>query len=268
MKDLNNKVAVVTGAASGIGRALALQLSDQGCSLAIADINIDGLEETAEMIKKSGGSLTLHELDISKSEDIYSFAENIVKEHDHVDLVINNAGVSHMGDLLTSKIEDFEWIFNINFWGVAHGCKAFLPHLNERPDSVLVNISSLFGLVGVASQTAYCATKFAVRGFTESLRLELQRSGSPVSVISVHPGGIKTNIARNARISKEGLDNEKFAKFFDKIAKTTPEEAAAVIIRGIRKNKNRVLIGRDAKIADMIQRKFPVSYDRVFSKIM
>jgi len=271
MKSLDKKTAVITGAASGIGRALAVQLAAEGCALAIADVNDTGLKETANLVKGAGVDVMTAKLDVSSEKDVNKFAAAVVKRFGSVDIVINNAGVNHNGNMMDASIEDFEWIFGINFWGVVYGTRAFLPHLVKRSEASLVNISSLFGLLSVRKQSAYCATKFAVRGFTEALRQELRATG--VAVTCVHPGGIKTNIAHTARISTAGgrgskQDQEKLIKLFDRVAATSPEEAARVIIDGIKKKRPRVLIGKDAKFGCLVQRLFPAIYDRVLEKIL
>ena len=271
MKNLEGKTAVVTGAASGIGRALTLSLLNEGARVAAADRDKGGLEETLSLAGEKKESMKTYILDVSDREAFESFAGNVKKDFGTVSIVINNAGVNHDGNFLHTSYEDMEWIFGINYWGVVYGTRAFLPFLLEEEEASLVNISSLFGLVGVRKQSAYCATKFAVRGFTESMRMELAATAVAVSV--VHPGGIKTNIVRNARMQKAERqatekEQEKFAAMFDRIAKITPEEAAAVIISGIKKKKARILIGRDAKTASFIQRLFPAGYEKVFARIM
>lgn len=265
MKDLEGKNAVITGAASGIGRALAVGLSRKRCNLAIADINRDGLDETARIVRQSGVNVSTHIVNVAKKEEVAQFAKDVLKSHESIDIVINNAGVGLLGNALTLEYSDIEWIFGINLWGVIHGTKEFLPYLLERPEAVLVNVSSVFGLVGIPAQSAYCAAKFGVRGFSESLRKELSKT--PVSVITVHPGGVRTNIARDSKIrtkrENSSFNKERYLKNFEKIAPSTPDEAAHRIIRGIKKKSPRVLIGRDAWFIDKIQRLFPVRYDRI-----
>jgi len=273
MKNLENKVAVITGAASGIGRSLALKLAKEGCMLALSDVNEDGLSETVSMTGLSSEKVFIKKLDVSNEADFNTFASDVVSKFGSADILINNAGVNHNGKVIDTPTEDLKWIFDINFWGVVYGSRAFLPHMMKRPGASLVNISSLFGLVGVRGQSAYCATKFAVRGFTESLRQELKLAKAEMDVISVHPGGIKTNIAKNARmVTANGAASEaelkKFASVFDKVAKTTADQAADTIIDGIKKSRSRVLIGNDAKLLDKIQRFFPAGYDKIFAKIL
>src|SRR5690554_8040080 len=200
MKDLNNKVAVVTGAGSGIGRALAKSLAARGCRLAISDVNEAGLAETAAEL--AGKDVKTYSLDVSDRDAIYAHAEQVRADFGQVNLVINNAGVALSASVREMTDEDFAWVMDIDFWGVAHGTRAFLPHLIASGDGHIVNISSVFGLIGVPKQSAYNAAKFAVRGFSESLRQEMKMGKQPVSVSCVHPGGIRTNIANAARMGK------------------------------------------------------------------
>ncbi len=265
MKHLKNKIAVITGAASGIGRATAIRLAEEKCHVAIADLNKEGLSETAEKIKKLGVNVTEHILNVADKEAVYAFANDVVNKHNHVNIIINNAGVSMTAKISQMEYEDFEWIMNINFWGVVYGTKAFLPYLRKAGEGHIVNISSLFGLVSIPNQSAYNASKFAVRGFTEALRMELEMYEKNISATSVHPGGIKTDIIRNSKIiTKEGIfqDKEKATRILEKSFKTTPEEAAVKIIAGIKKNKQRVLIGSEAVLLDYLQRLFPSLYQK------
>lgn len=263
MKHLSGRVAVVTGAASGIGRALAVQLAQRGCNLAIADINLEGLADTARLVESEGVRCSTHQLDVADRVAFEQFASDVVDRHGAVHLVINNAGVTLIDLAENMSYDDFEWIMNINFWGVVHGTKSFLPLLREQDEAHIVNISSLFGLMSLPLQSAYNASKFAVRGFTEALKMEL--SGSPIGVTSVHPGGIKTDITRNSRIGEDALEvsREELNAGFEKAALTTPDKAAATILRGIEKNRRRVLIGLDAKLFSLIVRLFPGSYEKV-----
>lgn len=268
MKSFRDRVAVITGAGSGIGRALAIELGAAGCKLAISDINEAAVKQVAKELKANGREVIADRLDVADREAFYAYAEKVVKKFGTVNLVINNAGVALGSTVEQTSYEDFEWLMGINFWGVVYGTKAFLPHLKNADQGHIVNISSVFGLIGVPSQSAYNAAKFAVRGFTESLRQELELEGSSVSCTSVHPGGIKTNIARNARMNdsvKEitGKTGENNVQDFEKMFRTTPEEAAATIIAGIRGNKRRVLIGADAVAIDTMQRLLPTSYQKL-----
>jgi len=269
MQPLTGKVAVITGAGSGIGRALAEQLAKEGCRLALADINADSLETTATALRQQGTQLSSHLLDVADRAAVYAFADDVLAAYGSVHLVINNAGVSVSQTVAELRYEDFEWLMGINFWGVVHGTKAFLPHLLKNNKGHIVNISSIFGIVGVPTQSAYNASKFAVRGFTEALRQEL--TGSGVAVSCVHPGGIKTNIARSARFY-QGTDGQQDANQaaarFDRLARTSPEQAAQVIIEGIKSGRPRILIGGDARLLDGIQRLLPASYPKLLAKLL
>ncbi|MDG1906380.1 MAG: SDR family NAD(P)-dependent oxidoreductase [Arenicella sp.] len=273
MSKFKDRICAVTGAGSGIGRALALQLHERGAKLALADIQADNLAETAELISKSGGNAFTKTLDVADQEAVFAFADEVKNELGGVHLVVNNAGVAlGSGPLWDTEIDDFKWLMNINFYGVLYGTKAFLPILKEQDWGHIVNISSLFGLVGVPDQTAYNASKFAVRGLTEALRHELKREESTVSCTSVHPGGIDTNITVNARVVNSELSAEEIkaahedaVKNFKKLARTTPESAATQILKAVEKDKMRLLIGMDAKLLDLIQRFFPTRYANVMA---
>ena len=267
MKDLNNKVAAVTGAGSGIGRALSVNLAQQGCHLALSDVNEKGLQETADLISQYGVKVTTQKLNVADKDAFYAWADQVVADHGCVNLIFNNAGVSLSETIETMSYENFEWLMNINFWGVVHGTKAFLPLLKASGDGHVVNVSSVFGIIAVPSQGAYNAAKFAVKGFTECLREELALEGSQVQVTCIHPGGIKTNIVRNSRIGEVGLagarTKDKATKMFDKAARTSPPVAAQTILNGVRKNKPRVLIGPDARVIDTLQRLLPTRYQNI-----
>lgn len=262
MTALTGKVVVVTGAGSGIGRALAVALAKRQCRLALSDIDEASLQATAELLPENT-THSLHRLDVASNDAVVRFANDVMDAHGEVHVVVNNAGVTLIDRAESAAIEDFEWVMNINFWGVVYGTKAFLPHLRKVDSAHIVNISSLFGLMAMPLQSAYNASKFAVRGFTESLKMEL--SASAVRVSCVHPGGIKTSITRNARVAEDELNDtrEKLNADFDKIAGTSAESAAAQIIRGIEKNKRRILIGKDARIGDWLVRHFPASYETI-----
>jgi len=270
MKIDHNTVAVVTGAASGIGRALAVRLAQEGASLAIADIKAPALDETAQMLRPAGGSpvkVTTHVVDVSDKERVAAFAREVVEAHGRASLLINNAGVGLFGTVDQLSIEDIEWLMGVNFWGVVHGVKHFLPILRRQPQAHIVNISSVFGIVSPAGHSAYVASKFAVRGFTEALRHEL--AGGPVKVSVVHPGGIKTNIANNARPGA-GADQaavERERAIFNIAARTSPDTAADRIVRGMLRDEERILVGADAWAIDRIQRWAPVKYWRLVSKM-
>lgn len=263
-----NSVAVITGAASGIGRALAVRFAEEKIAgLAICDVNEKGLNEAAEMLEKSGIAVSTHIVDTSKLEQIERLKTEVLARHNRVTHLVNNAGVGLFGTFEQISLEDFEWLMSINFWGVVYGCKVFLPVLREQESAHIVNISSVFGMIAPPEQTAYCASKFAVRGFTESLRHELEDTN--VRISTVHPGGIKTDIARNSRIGAGTPENhkEQGVKFFDQVALTTPEQAAGTILRGIKSKSPRILIGKDAHAINYVSRLFPKKYLRVLEKL-
>jgi len=246
MKDFKDKIVVITGAGSGIGRALALDFAGRGAKLALSDINEAGLAETVTAVEGKGAVVKGDKLDVADRAAFEAYAAAVLDHFGSVNVVINNAGVALAGDLVDLEWDDIDWIIGINFWGVVHGTKFFLPALIESGDAHIVNISSLFGLVSMPGQSMYNAAKYAVRGMTEALREEMLIGRTGVGVTAVHPGGIKTAIARSARTSAKE-DQAATAKFFDeKLAKTTPEKAAEVIIRGIERKQARVLVGLDA----------------------
>lgn len=270
MKNLKGRVAVVTGAGSGIGRALAERLAAQQCKLALADIDEAGLKETAEALSAQGTEVFTKKLDVADRKAVYAFADEVVATFGEVNLVFNNAGVALGTTVEQVSYEDFEWLMNINFWGVVYGTKAFLPYLKQADAGHIINVSSVFGLIGVPAQSTYNAAKFAVRGFTESLRQELEIEGANVSCTCVHPGGIKTNIAKNARMTDSikditGADGEASTAEFEKFLRTTPTDAADTILNGVKRNKRRVLIGTDAIAIDAMQRLLPTSYQRLMA---
>jgi NAD(P)-dependent dehydrogenase (short-subunit alcohol dehydrogenase family) len=266
MSFLNTGVAVVTGAGSGIGRALAQQLAAAGSALALADIDEAGLRETAQSLEKKGALVTTHVLDVADEEAVRSFAEDVGKRHGRVTLLINNAGVALEGLFEEISLDDFRWLMNINFWGTVYGVRYFLPILKREERSHIVDLSSVFGLIAPPRQPAYSASKFAVRGFTECLRHELE--GTSVRVACVHPGGIRTAIARHARIgagvTRVGLE-EKAAQF-ERFFRTSPEEAASRILRGVERSEPRILIGSDAYRIDVVQRLRPGTYWKTLGK--
>lgn len=274
MSKYKNCVAVVTGAGSGIGQQLAFQLAGLGAQLAISDIHDDNLEATRAELEKRGAKVDAQRLDVADQAAVFAYAEHCQQQFGSVNLVINNAGVAlGAGPLWETPIEEFKWLMNINFGGVLSGTKAFLPILQQAEWGHIVNISSLFGLIGVPQQNAYNASKFAVRGLTESLRQDLKLANSSVSCTSVHPGGIKTNIARNAKVvERAGIDvraeREQAVADFDKIAMTSAESAAKQIINAVSKDKARLLIGLDAKLLDILQRLMPVWYAKVVQKLL
>jgi NADP-dependent 3-hydroxy acid dehydrogenase YdfG len=253
MKEFGGKVCVVTGAGSGIGRALAIALSSRGARLAVSDIDGAAAETTASTCRQRGAREAAgYALDVSDRAAAFAHADEVVSRFGIVNVVVNNAGVALEGTVLETSIEDYEWIVGINFWGVVYGTKAFLPHLIASRDGHLVNISSLFGLIAVPNQSGYNATKFAVRGFTEALRQELLIAGHPVAVSCVHPGGVKTNIARAAR--SQTSDEDERAERFEQLARLTPDEAAEIIVRGVERRRARIIVGHDARALDTLQR--------------
>jgi NAD(P)-dependent dehydrogenase (short-subunit alcohol dehydrogenase family) len=263
---LSEGVAAVTGAGSGIGRALAQQLAEAGSALAVADVDEAGLRQTAQSFEKKKAAVSTHVLDIADEASMRAFAEDVRNRHGRVTLLINNAGVSLHGNFDEISLEDFRWLMNINFWGTVYGVQYFLPLLKQEKRSHIVNISSVFGLIAPAGQTPYAASKFAVRGFTEALRHELE--GSNVHVSCVHPGGIRTPIARHSRLgaaASPAKREENIARF-ERLAQTTPEAAAARILRGVEHGEKRILIGKDAYQIDILQRLRPASYWKSFSR--
>jgi short-subunit dehydrogenase len=270
MKDFNGKVVAITGAGSGIGRALANNLSQKGAHLALSDINEEGLAETVGQCEGRGIKVTSQRLDVAQREAMYAWSDQVVADHGKVNVIVNNAGVALGATIEAMSYEDFEWLMGINFWGVVYGTKAFLPHLKESGEGHIVNLSSVFGLISVPSQSAYNAAKFAVRGFTDALRMELEIEGAPVSATTIHPGGIKTNIAKNARmdpsVTEIAGDPEKAIKDFERAFITSPEKAARQIIAAVQHDRRRALIGPDAKVIDLISRLPGGLYQNVLSK--
>jgi short-subunit dehydrogenase len=270
MTAIRGAAAAITGAASGIGRALALELAARGCDLALADRDEAGLQAIAAGIGKTGATkITVHGVDVGDSSQIEAFAQSAIAAHANLNIVVNNAGVALMGMFGEVDQAQMEWLVNINFWGVVHGTRAFLPHLSRQREAHIVNLSSIFGIVAPPGQTAYAAAKFAVRGFSESLRHELQMAASPVRLSVVHPGGVATNIVRNSRAGTGVTDNARRAQSierFDALAKTTPAAAAVRIIEGIEKNQPRILIGNDARFMDLLQRFRPATYWAVLAR--
>lgn len=258
------KCAVLTGAGSGIGRALALQLNREGCALYLSDINRDTLDETASLLEREDTGCDLQVLDVADREAVEAWARRIAGEAGQVDIVINNAGVALAGMAEDNRYEDVQWLMGINFWGVVHGTRAFLPLLRQSQQGHLVNISSVFGMISVPTQSAYNASKFAVRGYTESLRLEL--ADSNVHVCCVHPGGISTNIARDSRGGDSSAE-ERDAQF-QAMTRTSAESAAAQIIRAVEKRRKRLLIGPDAKYIALCTWLAPVNYMRMLAPFL
>ena len=267
MKNFNNKVAAITGAGSGIGQQLAVLLAKQGCHLALSDVNEQGLLKTLELIKDTGVRATLDKVNVADLEEVRAWAEKVEQDHGSINMIFNNAGVALGSTVEGASYDELEWIVGINFWGVVYGTKEFLPRIKKTGDGHVVNISSLFGLTAQPTQSAYNATKFAVRGFTESLRQELDIENCGVSALCVHPGGIRTNIANAAKMNDSlralGMSPEKSARSFNKLLRCLPEEAARQILEAVQKDKRRLLIGNDAKAIDLIQRILPTGYQKV-----
>ena len=268
MKNFQDKVAAITGAGSGMGRTLALQLAKQGCHLSLSDVNETGLAETHKLAEAAGVNVFSDRVDVANREAVYQWADKVVADHGKVNLIFNNAGVALGSTVAAITYEEMEWLLGINMWGVIYGSKAFLPHLEASGDGHIINTSSLFGLCAQPTQSAYNISKFAVRGFTESLRQELDLQNSCVSATCVHPGGIKTNIARDSRAnsSLEQLTGNSHADGVAKIEKlfiTSADKAAQIILAAVRKNKRRVVVGPDAKVLDLIVRLLPSGYQRL-----
>lgn len=262
MTAIRGSAAAVTGAAGGIGRALALELAARGADVALADRDEAGLASVAAEIG-SKQKVTTHRVDVGKPADITAFAQAALAAHPSLNIVINNAGVTLLGTFTEIDQSQMDWLMNINFWGTVHATRAFLPQLATRKEAHIVNLSSIFGIISPPGQTAYCASKFAVRGFSESLRHELQMAASPVRISVVHPGGIATNIARNAPSGSGMTDNARRSEAierFEKIAKKSPAAAAARILDGVERNELRILIGSDARFLDLLQRFRPATY--------
>jgi NAD(P)-dependent dehydrogenase (short-subunit alcohol dehydrogenase family) len=268
MKQLEDKVVVITGAASGIGRALALETARRGAVLALSDVDSPGLQETARLVEEATGQISrVDKLDVRDREAWAEYAASLVADLGRVNAVVNNAGVALSGDVQDIEDEQFRLVMDVDFWGVVHGTRAFLPHLIASGDGAVVNISSLFGILAVPGQSAYNAAKFGVRGFTEALRQEMLVHGHPVSVTCVHPGGIKTAIARNADAAGD-VDQAGNAEFFDKhLARTSAEKAAEVIVEAMLAEKPRVLVGADAKLLDLFVRLTGSGYQRVVARV-
>ncbi len=270
MKDFKGRVAAITGAGSGIGRALANDLARRGAHLALSDIDDAGLAETVSQCEGFGVKVTSQHLDVADRAAVYAWADQVVADHGEVNLIINNAGVALGATVESMSYEDFEWLMNINFWGVVYGTKAFLPYLKASGEGHIVNLSSVFGLISVPSQSAYNAAKFAVRGFTDTLRMELEIEGAPVSVTTIHPGGIKTNIAKNARmddsVTDMAGDPEKARLDMERVFITSPEKAARQILAAVQRDRRRALIGPDAKVIDFISRLPATLYQTALAK--
>jgi short-subunit dehydrogenase len=272
MTAIRGAAAAVTGAASGIGRALACELAARGCDLALADRDEAGLQAVAAEIARTHSSkVTVHRVDVAEAGQIQDFAQAAISAHPGLNILVNNAGVALLGAFNEVDQAQMEWLMNINFWGVVHATRAFLPHLSQAKEAHIVNLSSIFGIIAPPGQTAYAAAKFAVRGFSESLRHELSMAEPAVVRLSVvHPGGVATNIVRNSRAGSGVTDNARRSESierFDNAARTTPTEAALRIIRGIENNEPRILIGFDAQFTDLLQRLRPGTYWKALRRI-
>ncbi|MCB1249260.1 MAG: SDR family NAD(P)-dependent oxidoreductase [Acidimicrobiales bacterium] len=258
MEDFTGRVVAITGAASGIGRALAVDFARQGAHVALSDVDTDGLADTVNRCEGRGVKVSSQRLDVADRDAVFAWADQVVADHGAANVIVNNAGVALGATVESMSIEDLTWLVDIDFWGVVHGTQAFLPHLKAASEGHVVNVSSVFGLISIPTQSAYNAAKFAVRGFTDALRMELEIERCGVSATTIHPGGIKTNIARSARIDDSvnrvapGPGNP--VEGFEKMLRTTPEKAARQIIEAVRKDKRRALIGPDAKVFDALSR--------------
>jgi NAD(P)-dependent dehydrogenase (short-subunit alcohol dehydrogenase family) len=265
MKKFEGKVAAITGAASGIGRALALELARRKCNLALCcDRNVKGLNQTATEARSRGVEVTTRQLDVADRDAVHAWADEVAADHGRVNLIFNNAAVELACTVESIDYDDFEWVMNVNFWGTVYGTKAFLPHLKQAGEGHIVNISSVFGLMSAPAQCAYNSAKFAMRGFTDCLREELEMMDCGVSATSIHPGGIKTPIIRSGRVDESiaelGIDPDSYRQKFERAFITSPEKAARDILRAVKKDKRRALIGPDAYVYDGITRMLPDAY--------
>ena len=269
MRTLTGAVAVITGAGSGIGRALALRFARERCDLALADIDGAGLAETAVKARASRINVSTHTVDVADRVAMTEFRDAVLGAHGRANLLVNNAGVALMGNVTELTLDDMAWLMGVNFWGVIHGIKLFLPVLQQQADAHIVNLSSVFGIIAPPGNAPYAASKFAVRGFSEALAHELALARSKIKVTTVHPGGIRTAIAARARVAGavgEARRSEAVGRF-DKMARTSPEAAAERILRGILANEKRVLIGGDARFIDALQRLLPTRYGAVLERL-
>lgn len=259
MRTLHDRVVAITGAASGIGRATALAFATKGCELALADVDADGLAETAREAEQLGRRVTTHLVDVADRLAVEAWAEEVVRVHGRVHVLINNAGVTVTRTFDDHSWEDWDWVLGVNLFGVLHGCRAFLPHLRAADEAHIVNISSIFGIFGVPGQSAYCTSKFAVRGLSESLWEELE--GSTVGLTVVHPGGVRTNIVRNARTDDTDTQ-QRIARMFERMA-MSPDKVADRIVRAVERGNRRLVVTPEAVFGDIMRRLFPVWSNRI-----
>jgi short-subunit dehydrogenase len=253
MRNLKERIAVVTGAAGGIGRFVSRRLAKKGCILALVDLNAEGINQTAEQIASFGGRASLHPADVSDKSGVSKLVETIVSRYGAVHILVNNAGVSLAGPFEAVSLEDFEWIFGVNFWGAVYCCKFFLPHMRRVEEAHIVNVSSDFGLIGLGTKTGYCSTKFALRGFSEALRAELH--GTQIGLTCVYPGPVDTNLVRSGRSWDK--EKQKLEARFVELRSIPIEKVADRIVRGIERNSSRVLIGADSRLIDVMTRLSP-----------
>ncbi len=261
MQKLNGCVAVITGAASGIGRATSIALAGRGCSIALVDIDPQGLEECAELVRAAGTTASVHVADVADKTRMQCLPEEVIAEHGHVHIIVNNAGVSIAQNFADQSIEDIEWIVGINLWGVIYGCKFFLPYLKREDEGHIINVSSMFGIASVPGQSSYSATKFAVRGFSEALHAEL--SSANIGVTSIHPGTIKTNIIQSSR----GMDTEKLSEIqgkFDRYG-ASPYRVAEKIVRAIESDQLFVRVSPETYVLDWLKRFFPATLHKLIA---
>lgn len=269
MERPSREVAVVTGAAGGIGAALARRLAGSGRPVALCDVDGEGLERVCAACEEMGVAARGRVVDVADAAAVEAWAAEVLARHGAPRFVFNNAGTTLVGDLAEISLEEMRWLVDVNFWGVVHGTRAFLPAMEAAGGGHLVNLSSLFGLVGFPGQATYCATKFAVRGFSESLAMELALRGSPVRVHVVHPGGVATGIVRNARVARDrsnGASHEESVAAFDRVARTGADAAARQILEGVRRGRRRIVVGRDARAISLLQRLMPEGYARWFER--
>ncbi|SEK26465.1 SDR family NAD(P)-dependent oxidoreductase [Rhodococcus maanshanensis] len=268
MSEFAGRVAVVTGAGSGMGRTLALGLARRGARLAVSDVDTDGLAATVALLEELGADVRSDRLDVSERESVLRYADAVVEHFGVVNQVYNNAGIAFSGTILESEFKDIERVVDVDYWGVVNGTKAFLPHLIESGDGHVINTSSLYGILALPRQSAYNSAKFAVRGFTESLRLEMLAGGHPVRVTCVHPGGVKTNVANNAGHAGPTKDEAETALYNEKLLRMSPEKAAEIILDGVAKNRARVLVGGDARGLDLMVRVLGSWYQRPMLEVL